>query len=36
MRKFHGVFDGFGQKDVDNREHGTNWLMDKLGESLAD
>jgi uncharacterized protein YndB with AHSA1/START domain len=33
----YGVyFDGFGEKDVQNREHGTNWLMDRLGESLKD
>ena len=33
----YGVyFDGFGQADVQGREHGTNWLMDKLGESLVD
>ena len=33
----YGVyFDGYDEKDVANREHGTNWLMDKLGESLAD
>ena len=33
----YGVyFDGFGEKDAQGREHGTNWLMDKLGESLAD
>jgi uncharacterized protein YndB with AHSA1/START domain len=33
----YGVyFDGFGEKDVQGREHGTNWLMDKLGESLRD
>jgi len=31
----YGVyFDGFGEQDVANREHGTNWLMDRLGESL--
>jgi uncharacterized protein YndB with AHSA1/START domain len=33
----YGVyFDGFGQEAADGREHGTNWLMDKLGASLAD
>jgi uncharacterized protein YndB with AHSA1/START domain len=33
----YGVyFDGFGEKDVQGREHGTNWLMDRLGESLRD
>ena len=33
----YGVyFDGYDEKDVAGREHGTNWLMDKLGESLAD
>ena len=33
----YGVyFDGFGEKDAQSREHGTNWLMDKLGESLTD
>ena len=33
----YGVyFDGYDEKDVANREHGTNWLMDKLGESLTD
>jgi uncharacterized protein YndB with AHSA1/START domain len=33
----YGVyFDGFGEKDAEGREHGTNWLMDKLGESLKD
>jgi uncharacterized protein YndB with AHSA1/START domain len=33
----YGVyFDGYDAKDVAGREHGTNWLMDKLGESLAD
>jgi len=33
----YGVyFDGFGQEAADGREHGTNWLMDKLGESLND
>jgi uncharacterized protein YndB with AHSA1/START domain len=31
----HGVFlDGY--QDNGSREHGTNWLMDLLGESLAD
>jgi uncharacterized protein YndB with AHSA1/START domain len=31
----YGVyFDGFGQEAAKGREHGTNWLMDKLGESL--
>jgi uncharacterized protein YndB with AHSA1/START domain len=31
----YGVyFDGYGEQDVANREHGTNWLMDRLGESL--
>jgi uncharacterized protein YndB with AHSA1/START domain len=31
----YGVyFDGYTEKDVQGREHGTNWLMDKLGESL--
>ena len=33
----YGVyFDGFDEKDAAGREHGTNWLMDKLGESLRD
>jgi uncharacterized protein YndB with AHSA1/START domain len=33
----YGVyFDGFGEKDAQGREHGTNWLMDRLGESLRD
>jgi uncharacterized protein YndB with AHSA1/START domain len=33
----YGVyFDGFGEADAKGREHGTNWLMDRLGESLAD
>jgi uncharacterized protein YndB with AHSA1/START domain len=33
----YGVyFDGFSEKDAQGREHGTNWLMDKLGESLKD
>jgi uncharacterized protein YndB with AHSA1/START domain len=33
----YGVyFDGYGEADVKNREHGTNWLMDRLGESLRD
>ena len=33
----YGVyFDGFGEKDVASREHGTGWLMDRLGESLKD
>jgi uncharacterized protein YndB with AHSA1/START domain len=33
----YGVyFDGFGEKDAQGREHGTNWLMDRLGESLKD
>ena len=33
----YGVyFDGFGEKDAAGREHGTNWLMDRLGESLKD
>lgn len=33
----YGVyFDGFDEKDVAAREHGTNWLMDKLGQSLED
>ena len=33
----YGVyFDGFDEKDAAGREHGTNWLMDRLGESLAD
>jgi uncharacterized protein YndB with AHSA1/START domain len=33
----YGVyFDGFGEQDAQNREHGTNWLMDRLGESLRD
>jgi uncharacterized protein YndB with AHSA1/START domain len=33
----YGVyFDGFGEKDAQNREHGTNWLMDRLGDSLRD
>ncbi len=33
----YGVyFDGYDQKDAQGREHGTNWLMDKLGESLED
>lgn len=32
----YGVyFDGYGEKDVQGREHGTNWLMDRLGESLG-
>jgi uncharacterized protein YndB with AHSA1/START domain len=32
----YGVyFDGFGQEAADGREHGTNWLMDKLGDSLG-
>jgi uncharacterized protein YndB with AHSA1/START domain len=31
----HGAFlDGYD--DAGSREHGTNWLMDKLGASLAD
>ena len=31
----YGVYlDGFD--GAESREHGTNWLMDKLGESLAD
>jgi uncharacterized protein YndB with AHSA1/START domain len=31
----YGVyFDGYGEADVQGREHGTGWLMDKLGESL--
>lgn len=33
----YGVyFDGFGQAAADGREHGTNWLMDKLGQCLND
>jgi len=33
----YGVyFDGYDEKDVAGREHGTNWLMDQLGKSLAD
>jgi uncharacterized protein YndB with AHSA1/START domain len=33
----YGVyFDGFDEADVQGREHGTNWLMDRLGESLKD
>jgi uncharacterized protein YndB with AHSA1/START domain len=33
----YGVyFDGYDEKDVAGREHGTNWLMDRLGQSLAD
>ena len=33
----YGVyFDGYDEKDVAGREHGTNWLMDKLGESLSE
>jgi uncharacterized protein YndB with AHSA1/START domain len=33
----YGVyFDGYGEADVQAREHGTNWLMDRLGQSLAD
>ena len=33
----YGVyFDGYGEADVQGREHGTNWLMDRLGESLRD
>ena len=33
----YGVyFDGFGEADAGGREHGTNWLMDRLGESLKD
>jgi uncharacterized protein YndB with AHSA1/START domain len=32
----YGVyFDGFGEDAANGREHGTNWLMDRLGESLA-
>jgi hypothetical protein len=31
----YGVyFDGFDETDAAGREHGTNWLMDKLGASL--
>ena len=33
----YGVyFDGMSTGAAESREHGTNWLMDKLGESLAD
>ena len=33
----YGVyFDGFGEADAQGREHGTNWIMDKLGEVLKD
>ena len=33
----YGVyFDGYDEKDVANREHGTGWLMDRLGQSLID
>ena len=33
----YGVyFDGYDEKDAEGREHGTNWLMDKLGDSLGD
>jgi uncharacterized protein YndB with AHSA1/START domain len=32
----YGVyFDGYTEKDAAGREHGTNWLMDKLGASLG-
>jgi len=33
----YGVyFDGFDQQAADGREHGANWLMDRLGEALKD
>jgi uncharacterized protein YndB with AHSA1/START domain len=33
----YGVyFDGFTEADAAGREHGTNWLMDRLGDSLED